>query len=143
MRDNEKARPSAATLRRAEDKLAFCETMPSTAQSTTAAPSGQQSIAALLGVGKDNGLTGAQLARLTGVDRRTVQDMVSRERIAGAPICADAVNGYFLGESADEVRRCAKGLFRRAHAVRMAAAGMLRACHDGRQMVIDEDGGAQ
>ena len=140
MRDNEKARPSAATLRRAEDKLAFCETMPSTAQSTTAAPSGQRSIADLLGVGKENGLTGAQLARLTGVDRRTVQDMVSRERIAGAPICADAVNGYFLGESADEVRKCAKGLFRRAHAVQMAAAGMLRACHDGRQMVIDEEG---
>ena len=48
-----------------------------------------------------------------------------------------------LGESADEVRRCAKGLFRRAHAVQMAAAGMLRACHDGRQMGIDEEGGAQ
>ena len=141
MRDNEKTRPSAATLRRAEDKLALCETMPSTAHCNIPAPSGQQSIAALLGVGKDNGLTGAQLARLTGVDRRTVQDMVSRERVAGAPICADGVNGYFLGESADEVRKCAKGLFRRAHAVQMAAAGMLRACHDGRQMVIDEGGG--
>ena len=140
MLSNRKARPGAPTPERVnghrDDRLGM-----SVKQSTTAAPSGQRSIADLLGVGKENGLTGAQLARLTGVDRRTVQDMVSRERIAGAPICADAVNGYFLGESADEVRRCAKGLFRRAHAVRMAAAGMLRACHDGRQMVIDEGGG--
>lgn len=140
MLSNKKARPGASTPERAnghrDDHLGM-----SVKQSTAAAPSGQQSIAALLGVGKDNGLTGAQLARLTGVDRRTVQDMVSRERVAGAPICADGVNGYFLGESADEVRKCAKGLFRRAHAVQMAAAGMLRACHDGRQMVIDEGGG--
>lgn len=140
MLSNRKARPGAPTPERVnghrDDRLGM-----SVKQSVTAAPSGQQSIAALLGVGKDNGLTGAQLARLTGVDRRTVQDMVSRERIAGAPICADGVNGYFLGESADEVRKCAKGLFRRAHAVQMAAAGMLRACHDGRQMVIDEGGG--
>ena len=140
MLSNEKARPGAPTPERVnghrDDHLGM-----SVKQSTTAAPSGQQSIVALLGVGKDNGLTGAQLARLTGVDRRTVQDMVSRERVAGAPICADGVNGYFLGESADEVRKCAKGLFRRAHAVQMAAAGMLRACHDGRQMVIDEGGG--
>ena len=142
MLSNRKARPGAPTPERVnghrDDHLGM-----SVKQSITAAPSGQRAIADLLGVGKENGLTGAQLARLTGVDRRTVQDMVSRERIAGAPICADAVNGYFLGDSADEVRRCAKGLFRRAHAVRMAAAGMLRACHDGQQMVIDEEGGAQ
>lgn len=140
MLSNKKTRPSVAALERAnghrDDHLGM-----SVKQSTTAAPSGQQSIAGMLGVGKENGLTGAQLARLTGVDRRTVQDMVARERIAGAPICSDGVNGYFLGESADEVRRCAKGLFRRAHAVQLAAAGMLRACHDGRQMEIDEGGG--
>lgn len=142
MSNNEKTRPGAPTPERVnghrDDHLGM-----SVKQSTTAVPSGQRSIAGLLGVGKENGLTGAQLARLTGVDRRTVQDMVSRERMAGAPICADAVNGYFLGGSANEVKKCAKGMFHRAHAVQMAAAGMLRACHDGRQMVIDEEGGAQ
>ena len=139
MLSNEKTRPGGGAPERAnghrDSQLAM-----SVNQSTTTAPGGQRRIADHLSHGAANGLTGAQLEQLTGIDKRTIRDMVSRERIAGAPICADTVNGYYLGESAAEVKASAKSLFRRAHAVQMAAAGMLRACHDGQQMEINEEG---
>ena len=139
MLSNEKTRPGGGAPERATRHPDHHLATPVN-QSTTAAPGRQRRIADHLSHGAANGLTGAQLEQLTGIDKRTIRDMVSRERIAGAPICADTVNGYYLGESAAEVKASAKSLFRRAHAVQMAAAGMLRACHDGQQMEINEEG---
>ena len=126
MRDNEKARPSAATLRRAEDKLAFCETMPSTAQSTTAAPSGQRSIADLLGVGRENAITRRDLERLTGLAPREVSLAVERERRSGVPILADG-SGYYLPASHDERAACVRSLRHRAREILITARSIERA----------------
>ena len=127
MRDNEKARPSAATLRRAEDKLAFCETMPSTAQSTTAAPSGQRSIADLLGTGRESAITRRELEQLTGLDGRSVRLLIERERRAGTPILADSTNGYFLPATDDERAACVRSLRHRAREILMTARAIEQA----------------
>ncbi len=140
MRDNEKARPSAATLRRAEDKLAFCETMPSTAQSTTAAPSGQRSIADLLGVGRENAMPRRDLERLTGLDGRSVRLLIERERRAGTPILADNASGYYLPASDTERAACVRSLRHRAGEIMATARALELAGLDGGQMEIDEEG---
>ena len=127
MRDNEKARPSAATLRRAEDKLAFCETMPSTAQSTTAAPSGQRSIADLLGTGRESAITRRELEQLTGLDGRSVRLLIERERRAGTPILADSTNGYFLSATDDERAACVRSLRHRAREILTTARAIEQA----------------
>lgn len=126
MRDNEKARPSAATLRRAEDKLAFCETMPSTAQSTTPAGAGQRSIADLLGVGRENAIPRRDLERLTGLAPREVSLAVERERRSGVPILADG-SGYYLPASHDERAACVRSLRHRAREILITARSIERA----------------
>ena len=130
MRDNEKARPSAATLRRAEDKLAFCETMPSTAQSTTAAPAGQRSIADLLGVGRENAIPRRDLERLTGLDGRSVRLLIERERRAGTPICSDNQNGYYLPCCKSEKDAFVASMRHRAREIERVAAAVEKAGED-------------
>ena len=130
MRDNEKARPSAATLRRAEDKLAFCETMPSTAQSTTPAGAGQRSIADLLGVGRENAITRRDLERLTGLDGRSVRLLIERERRAGTPICSDNQNGYYLPCCKSEKDAFVASMRHRAREIERVAAAVEKAGED-------------
>ena len=127
MRGNKKTRPSAATLRRAEDKLAFCETTLSTTQSITAAPSGQRSIADLLGTGRESAITRRDLEQLTGLDGRSVRLLIERERRAGTPILADSTNGYFLPASDDERAACVRSLRHRAREILTAARAIEQA----------------
>ena len=67
MKDNKKTRPSAATLERAEDELAFCETTPSTAHCNIPTPGGQLHIADYLSRGREHATTRRELER-AGID---------------------------------------------------------------------------
>ena len=126
MRDNEKTRPSAATLRRAEDTRAFCETTPSTAHCNIPVPSGQLSIADLLGTGREHATTRRELERITGLAPRDVSLAVERERRSGVPILANG-SGYFLPATDDERAACVRSLRHRAREILTTARAIEQA----------------
>lgn len=127
MANNKKRPGDVAAPLRAMDKLAFCETSPSTAQSTTAAPSGQRSIADLLGTGRESAITRRELEQLTGLDGRSVRLLIERERRAGTPILADSTNGYFLPATDDERAACVRSLRHRAREILTTARAIEQA----------------
>lgn len=124
MANNKKRPGDVAAPLRAMDKLAFCETTPSTAHCNIPAPSGQRSIAHLLGVGRENAITRRDLERLTGLDGRSVRLLIERERRAGTPILADSVNGYFLPASDYERAACVRSLRHRAREIMTTARAL-------------------
>ena len=126
MANNKKRPGDVAAPLRAMDKLAFCETSPSTAQSTTAAPSGQRSIADLLGTGRESAITRRELEQLTGLDGRSVRLLIERERRAGTPILANSTNGYFLPATDDERAECVRSLRHRAGEILTTARAVER-----------------
>lgn len=126
MANNKKRPGDVAAPLRAMDKLAFCETSPSTAQSTTAAPAGQRSIADLLGVGRENAITRRDLERITGLDGRSVRLLIERERRAGTPILADNASGYYLPASDYERAECVRSLRHRAGEILTTARAVER-----------------
>ena len=127
MANNKKRPGDVAAPLRAMDKLAFCETSPSTAQSTTAAQSGQRSIADLLGTGRESAITRRELEQLTGLDGRSVRLLIERERRVGTPILADSTNGYFLPATDDERAACVRSLRHRAREILTTARAIEQA----------------
>lgn len=114
MRDNKKARPSAATLRRAEDKQTHTNVTTNPAyKRTTSAPSGQLHIADYLSRGRGSAITARELERLTNLDGRSVRLLIERERREGVPILSGH-NGYFLPGSEAEKAACVRSLRHRA-----------------------------
>ena len=60
----------------------------------------------LLKTGRDNAITGKELAQLLGLDGRTITALVEKERLSGVPICAacDGRQGYYLAENMIELQ---------------------------------------
>ncbi len=81
-------------------------------------------IASLLKKGRENGITANQLAEMTGTEYRSITLRIQRERRNGAPILSDTTHGYWLAESADELRRCASALHKRATEIRKTAKAL-------------------
>ena len=126
MANNKKRPGDVAAPLRAMDKLAFCGATLSTVQSTTAAQSGQRSIADLLGTGRESAITRRELEQLTGLDGRSVRLLIERERRAGTPILADSTNGYFLPATDDERAACVRSLRHRAREILTTARAVER-----------------
>lgn len=120
MRSNNQARLGAGTPKRAEGTQTHLFTNPVN-KFTTAAPGGQRSIAELLGVGAENGMTRRELERLTGLDGRSVRLLIERERREGVPILADNASGYFLPASEDERAACVRSMRHRAAEILITA----------------------
>lgn len=120
MRSNNQARLGAGTPKRAEGTQTHLFTNPVN-KFTTAAPGGQRSIAELLGVGAENGITRRELERLTGLDGRSVRLLIERERREGVPILADNASGYFLPASEDERAACVRSMRHRAAEILITA----------------------
>ena len=120
MRSNNQARLGAGTPKRAEGTQTHLFTNPVN-KFTTAAPGGQRSIAELLGVGAENGITRRELERLTGLDGRSVRLLIERERREGVPILADNESGYFLPASEDERAACVRSMRHRAAEILITA----------------------
>lgn len=72
----------------------------------------QATIAILLLRGRNNAQTATELSAITGDDRRTITERIQRERLEGSPILS-CVNGYYLPESPDDLRRCVSSLWSR------------------------------
>ena len=93
-----KTRLGVAAPKRVKDTRAHCRAATlSDTQFITATPGGQRSISELLGIGAENGMTNEQLSRLTGIDKRTIQSLISAERLRGVPMCllrSDDLWGY-------------------------------------------------
>lgn len=122
MRSNNKTRLGAGTPKRAKDTRAQLNMATlSDTQFITAAPGGQRSIAELLGVGAENGMTRRELERLTGLDGRSVRLLIERERREGVPILADNASGYFLPASEDERAACVRSMRHRAAEILITA----------------------
>ena len=137
MSEKNKARSGAATPERAEDRQTYTDTATNPVyKSTTSAPAGQRSIADLLGVGAANGLTNRQLQQLTGLDSRSVQLRIQFERLYGAPICSDTVNGFYLPANAEEKARCVRSLRSRSREIWRAAAALDGVADEG-QLAIE------
>lgn len=87
----------------------------------------QIGIAALLLHGEANALTLEVLETLTGLDRRLIRRKVQLERQAGACICVNNRDGYFLAENETERARCVASMRRRAAEVYRTADAIERA----------------
>ena len=127
MANNKKRPGDVAAPLRAMDKPAFCETMPSTANCNIPAPTGQRSIADLLGTGRENAITRRELERLTNLDGRSVRLLIERERRSGTPILSDCASGYFLPATDDERAACVRSLRHRAREILVTARAIEQA----------------
>lgn len=119
MPKNENARPTAATVKRAE-AAAFSGTAASFCDEFTTAMNVRQ-VSDILPHGAANAIDGQALAAVLGFKSvRELSKRIERERRAGQPICA-AVSGehrgYFLGDT-DELRLYLRSLDRRLREVR-------------------------
>lgn len=95
-------------------------------QSTTKSCN-NQSIAAMLLRGSANAIPLKHLQTLTGLEGRTIRRMISRERQAGACICVNNRDGYFLAETETERDVCARSMFVRAREVKRTAEAIAAA----------------
>lgn len=128
----DKTRPGVAAPGRAEDTRAeFDKATLSDTQFITAAPGGQRSISELLGIGAENGMANEQLSRLTGIDKRTIQSLISAERLRGVPICSDTLNGFYMPADDEEKARCVRSLRSRGIEILRVAEAMNGTPADG------------
>lgn len=119
MNKNEKARSTAATVKRAEAAV-FSGAAASHLYFTT--PASVCQVAAHLPISASNAISGKELAAMLGYKTlRLLSRQIQRERLAGAPICA-AVSGdsrgYYLASSPDELSAYLRALDRRLREVR-------------------------
>lgn len=70
-------------------------------------------IAELLHVGRENGTSRTELARITGLDEREVRRLIRAERLAGAVIISGN-DGYFLPADEHDIRMFARSMSHRA-----------------------------
>lgn len=123
MIEKEKARSTAATVKRAE-AAAFGGAAASFSDehSTASRPRQAVRVVDVLPVGAGRAVRGQTLAALLGFgDVRQLSKQIERERRGGVPICA-AVSGdsrgYYLASSPDELQRYIRALDRRLREVR-------------------------
>lgn len=72
-------------------------------------------VAHVLGTGKENRITSAELCSILGIDRRTLQRFVNEDRRTGAWIISfsDETGGYCLAESLEEYERFCQWLIKK------------------------------
>lgn len=89
--------------------------------------SAQGVITALLLRGEANALPLGKLEKLTGLDRRIIRRHIQAERRAGACICVNCKDGYFLAENEAERARCVASMRHRAVEIFQTADAIERA----------------
>ena len=115
MNTKKDAPTSAATLAEAGAEIAACSRAAiSCNYSTTSAAGRQIKIADYLSHGQENAIPRRELERLTSMDGRTIRLMIQQERLAGTPICADNLTGYYLPATVEEKAACVRSLRHRA-----------------------------
>ena len=77
--------------------------------------------------GQDNAVPLRYLIQITGIDGRTIRQMIAIERKAGIPILSDNMNGYYLPASSVEVTNFVRSMRSRAHEIITAAEAVEKA----------------
>jgi len=86
-----------------------------------------QGISALLLHGEANAIPISLLATWTGWNRRDIRRQIQRERQAGACICVNNRDGYYLADSEAERAACVRSMRHRAAEVERTARAIERA----------------
>ena len=139
MNKNEKARSTAATVKRAEAAALGGSSASFYGEFTTTTPARQ--VADFLPHGAANAVDGRSLATAMGFKSvRELSKRIERERRAGQPICA-AVSGehrgYFIGD-AEELRLYLHSLDRRLREVRRTRDAIVETLRrESGQMVLE------
>lgn len=139
MNKNEKARSTAATVKRAEAAALGGSATSFYGEFTTTTPARQ--VADFLPHGAANAVDGRSLATAMGFKSvRELSKRIERERRAGQPICA-AVSGehrgYFIGD-AEELRLYLHSLDRRLREVRRTRDAIVETLRrESGQMVLE------
>lgn len=125
MSAKEKARSSAATLKRAAETGTVCETASnSISHDTTAAAGRQIQISDFLLCGQENAVPRRYLRQLTGFSDRELRRRIQDERLAGVPILSDNQSGYYLPADEGERTRFIRSMRGRALEIEAVAAAV-------------------
>lgn len=76
----------------------------------------------LLPTGRENAVTGRELASLLDLDGREISRTIERLRADGVPVCATCDSsrpGYYLAEGSEDLERYIASLDRRLRAIRL------------------------
>lgn len=93
-------------------------------------------VAELLKYGKENAIKSSELELLTGRDKRSIQELIEKERDEGALICA-CTEGYYLAADRQEAFEFYKRHTKRARKMLFTARHFLNPDVEG-QISLDE-----
>ena len=127
MNTKEKAPTSAATLTEAAETATCDGAAISYDHFTTAAAGRQRKVSDFLSHGRENAVPLRHLKNLLEADGRTIRLMIQQERLAGTPICADNLTGYYLPATVEEKAACVRSLRHRAGEIMRTARAIERA----------------
>ena len=127
MRIKEKTRPGAGTPERAAETAAFGRAAISCDYLTTMAAGRQRKVSDFLSHGRENAVPLRHLKKLMETDGRTIRLTIQQERLAGTPICADNLTGYYLPATEEEKTTCVRSLRHRAEEIMKTARAIERA----------------
>lgn len=125
MSEKEKARSSAATLKRATETGTVCKTASSSiSHDITVAADRQIQIADFLDHGQENAVPRRHLRQLTSLSDRELRRRIQEARLAGCPILSDNASGYFLPSDEEEKQRFIRSMRSRAREIEAVAAAV-------------------
>ena len=127
MNTKKKARPGAGTPERAAETAACGGAAISCDYSITTAAGRQRKVSEFLSHGRENAVPLRHLKNLLEADGRTIRLMIQQERLAGTPICADNLTGYYLPATVEEKAACVRSLRHRAGEIMRTARAIERA----------------
>ena len=127
MTKNENTRPGAGTPERAAETAACSRAAISCDYITTTAGGRQRKVSDFLSHGRENAVPLRHLKKLMETDGRTIRLTIQQERLAGTPICADNLTGYYLPATEEEKTTCVRSLRHRAEEIMKTARAIERA----------------
>ena len=127
MTKNENTRPGAGTPERAAETAACGRAAISYGYLTTTATGRQRKVSDFLSHGRENAVPLRHLKKLMETDGRTIRLTIQQERLAGTPICADNLTGYYLPATEEEKTACVRSLRHRAGEIMKTARAIERA----------------
>lgn len=122
MSEKIKAAPGVASTENGKGQLIMTDFTPET-DVITDFQAKQESIAYLLSKGQENARTCNQLAKMTGLPKRSITLAICKERREGAPIMSGG-SGFWLAQDRDEMLRCIKRLHKRAGEIHKTARAL-------------------
>lgn len=99
---------------------------------TTIMPGQAVHITDFLRTGQAHATPLRDLVSLTGQDGRTVRLEIERARRQGIPVLSNSKDGYWLGESRDEIAQFVRGMKHRAKQIRLTANAVGKAAGIGK-----------